>query len=361
MMSKDYYNVLGLKKGASKEEIKKAFHSLAHKYHPDKQGGDEAKFKEINEAYQILSDDRKRAQYDQFGSADPGAGGFGGGQGFGGFDFSGFGGGQGGQGFSFDLGDIFGDMFGGGRSEGARVRRGHDVSVEIHIPFNEAVFGVERKIRLARTAVCDHCKGLGAEPGTKLKKCSTCDGKGKIRETKRTFLGSFASVRECDTCFGRGEVPETKCSVCRGSGVRKRDEEIQIIIPSGIENGEVLRVSGMGEAISGGLSGDLYVKIVVEAHKELRRDGANLLLEIKIKLTEALLGGEEKIALLEGGELTLKIPEGINSGEVLRIKGKGVPFRGRRGDLLVRVLIPMPKKLSKEAKEAIKKLKEEGI
>ncbi|MFA5319105.1 MAG: DnaJ domain-containing protein, partial [Candidatus Paceibacterota bacterium] len=229
-MSKDYYKTLGVEKKASKEEVKKAFHKLAHKYHPDKQGGDEQKFKEINEAYQILSDDNKRAQYDQFGSGafngagpGPGGGGFGGQGGWGGFDFSGFqnGGGfsaQGGpaSGWEFDLGDIFGDFFGGQGRGQTQARRGRDISVDIQISFKEAVFGTERNILITKVSQCESCHGSGAEAGSQMKKCPTCGGKGKVNETRRSIFGVFQSSRICDTCLGRGEVPEKKCPTCKG-------------------------------------------------------------------------------------------------------------------------------------------------
>jgi len=359
---KNYYETLGIKKDSSKDEIKKAFHKLAHLYHPDKKGGDEAKFKEISEAYQILSDDQKRAQYDQFGSYNGNQGGFSGGPGggFGGFDFSGFQN-AGGQGFEFDLGDIFGEMFGGGGRGGGRAKRGRDISVDIEISFAESVFGVERKILLSKVGVCDRCRGLGGEPGASMKKCPTCKGTGQIRETKRSIFGSFAMARECDACFGRGEVPEKKCSLCGGPGVLKKSEEIKVNIPSGIENGEMVRLSGQGEALSGGLPGDLYVKIYVTADPLFRRFGANLEMNLEVKLTEAILGGEQTIKTLDG-DLTLKIPAGISSGEILRVRGGGVPSRsGKRGDLMVKVIVKTPAKLSREAKKLIEELKEEGL
>ncbi|MFA6253730.1 MAG: molecular chaperone DnaJ [Candidatus Paceibacterota bacterium] len=370
-MSKDYYKTLGVDKKASKEEVKKAFHKLAHKYHPDKQGGDEAKFKEINEAYQILSDDNKRAQYDQFGEAGMG-GGFGGaqgGQGFGGFDFSGFQnggnpfGGQGGQGFEFDLGDLFGDLFGGQRGGGrAQARRGRDISVDIQISFKEAIFGTERNILINKISQCDTCHGSGAEAGSQMKKCPTCGGKGKVSETRRSIFGVFQSTRECSDCLGRGEVPEKKCSTCRGAGVLNKQESIQVAIPSGIDNGEMIRLSGQGEAVSGGQPGDLYVKIHVEQNASYKRLGQDLATDLKIKLTDAILGAEYTLETLDG-PLTLKIPSGLAYGEILRVKGKGVPVRGsgRRGDLLVRVIFSTPAKLSRSAKKAIEDLREEGI
>ncbi|MFA6475936.1 MAG: molecular chaperone DnaJ [Candidatus Paceibacterota bacterium] len=361
-MAKDYYKTLGVEKGASKEELKKAFHKLAHKHHPDKQGGDEAKFKEINEAYQILSDDNKRAQYDQFGEAGTN-GGFGGGQpggGFGGFDFSGFQNAQGGQGFEFDLGDIFGEMFGGGGR--SQVRRGRDISVDIQISFKEAVFGVERNILINKISECDTCRGSGAEAGSQMKKCATCSGKGKVNETRRSIFGTFQSARECPDCLGRGEVPDKKCKTCRGEGVLNKQVNIKVQVPAGMDAGEMIRLTGQGEAVAGGQAGDLYVKVHIEKDNTWKRVGHDLTTEIKIKLTDALLGTDYKLETLDG-PLTLKVPAGLTYGEILRVKAKGVPVRGtgRRGDLLIRVTFSTPAKLSKTARKAIEDLQSEGL
>lgn len=362
-MAKDYYELLGVPKTASKEEIKKAFHKLAHKHHPDKNKGDDSKFKEVNEAYQTLSDDKKRAQYDQFGAAGPGAG-FGGGQGFdpsgmGGFDFSGF---QNAQGFDMgDLGDIFGEFFGGGGGR-ARESRGRDISTEISIPFKDSIFGTTRRISITKTSTCDTCHGSGGKPGSKQITCSNCNGKGQIRETKRSLLGSFVQTRVCEVCMGKGTVPSEPCPDCSGRGVKKKEEEIEIKVPAGIENGESLRVTGMGEAVRGGHTGDLYVQVRVEKHHTFRRDGQNLVMDMEVKLTEALLGSEREIEALDG-KVTVKIPEGIASGTILRVKDRGVPSqRGhRRGDLMIKVTVKIPTKLSKASKEAIKMLKDEGL
>lgn len=361
-MSKDYYKILGIEKNASKDEVKKAFHKMAHKYHPDKNKGDDSKFKEVNEAYQTLSDDRKRSQYDQFGSEGPqGFGGFNGQQGgFGGFDFSGF---QNGN-VEFDmgdLGDIFGDFFGGGMGRrGSQARRGRDISTEIDISFEESIFGVQRKILITKQSKCDTCRGDGAKPGTKMDTCKACNGVGKIREMKRSILGTFQSVRECDTCHGVGKIPNEKCHDCKGAGVLRKQEEIEIKIPAGINNGEMVRMTGMGEAVSHGSTGDLYIKINVKSHSIFKRDGANLTMDLPIKLTDALLGRTYKLQTLDG-DLEVKIPEGVNHGELLRVRGKGVPQGSKRGDIIIRIQIKMPTKLSKKAKEAIEKLKEEGI
>ena len=360
-MSKDYYNILGVPKGASKDDIKKAFRKLAHQYHPDKQGGNEAKFKEINEAYQVLSDDTKRATYDTYGSNFNGD--MGGAGGFGGFDFSGFqqaaGGAQGFGGVEFDLGDIFGDFFGGGQR--GRIKRGRDISMDLEISFSESVFGTERKVLITKTIVCDECRGTGGKPGTKMKKCETCNGQGKVHDAKKTMFGTFSTVRECSVCAGKGEVPTEKCAKCRGAGALKGQEEIKIVIPPGISNGEVIRMSTKGEAMPGGVAGDLYVKIHCHPHAFLRREGVNLVMDLDIKLTDALLGAEYPIEALDG-KISVKIPEGVAHGEILRVRGKGVPVdKTRRGDFLIKLNIKLPKKLSKKAEKLFTELKNEGI
>lgn len=346
---RDYYTILGIEKNASKQEIKKAFHKLARHYHPDnKETGDESKFKEINEAYQTLSDDRKRAEYDSYGHVFGGASGS---AGFGGFA----------QGVDFDLGDIFNEFFSGGMG-GRRTRRGRDIAVDLTISFNESVFGTERRVLIAKTSQCETCRGSGAQPGTKMKQCSHCNGKGQMRETHQSFLGTFTGVRECGTCNGTGNIPEETCSACRGVGIVKRQEEIPITVPAGIQDGEVIRLSGMGEAIPGGAAGDLYVRVHVERHPVFRRDGHNLVVDLDVKLTEALLGAEYDIETLEGGTLKVKVPAGVSFGEVLRIRGKGVPVdRSRRGDLLVKLHIKLPKRLSRKAKKLVEQLSDEGV
>ncbi len=357
-MPKDFYNVLGVTKGASKDEIKKAFRKLAHKYHPDKKGGDESKFKEVNEAYGVLSNDKKRAEYDTYGQTFNGGANPYGASSAGGFDFSGF---QNAQGFDgVDLGDIFGDIFGGGARRG-QTRRGSDISVDIEISFEESIFGVDRKIILNKTSACSVCKGSGSKVGTSLKKCETCNGQGKIHEPKRTIFGTFTNTVECGTCFGTGEVPKEECSTCRGSGVIKKQTEINVKIPAGINDGEMIRLSGAGEAIPKGIAGDLYIKIHVGSHSSLKREGNNLTMNLNIKLTDALLGGEYTIETLDGN-LKLKIPKNTSFGEILRIKGKGVPVDNkRRGDLFVTLNISVPSKLSKKAERLVRELKEEGI
>lgn len=363
-MSKDYYNILGVEKNASKEEIKKAFYKLAHKYHPDKKGGNEMKFKEVNEAYQTLSDEEKRAKYDQFGIGyENMGGGYGGaGQGgFGGFDFSGF---QN-SGAEFDFGnlnDIFSDFFGGGMGGSrSQVRRGRDISTEMQISFSESVFGIERKILITKTSQCLTCKGSGAKPGSGMATCKHCNGQGKIHETKRSFLGTISSTKVCEECHGAGEVPKELCEKCKGKGVLRREEEISIAIPAGIRDGEIVRMTGMGEAIQKGTSGDLYIKINVASHPVFKREGNDLVMSLNLKLSEALLGREYPIQTLDE-EIKVTIPEGVKMNEILRVRGKGVPSsKSKRGDLLIKLNIKLPEKLSRKSRELIEELKKEGI
>lgn len=370
-MSKDYYKILGLEKNASQDEIKKAFRKLAHEHHPDKKGGNADKFKEANEAYSVLGDEKKRAQYDQFGSAGPGGFGGGGGAGFNpndfGFDFSGFqqGGGFGQNGgVEFDLGDIFGDFFGGGRSA-QRVKKGSDIQVDIDLTFEESIFGVEKNLTLNKISTCAECDGSGAKKGTKMKTCHTCTGKGKVTEVRRSIMGNFQTTRTCETCHGTGKEPEEKCPICHGTGVHKRNQELKVKIPAAIENGEMIRLTGGGEAVAGGQSGDLYLRVHVKPHPLFRKAGSNLATDITVKLSEALLGTILTLKTLDG-DIALKVPEGVTHGETLRVKGKGVPTTprgkdGHRGDIYATIHIAMPKKLSKEAKSAIEQLKREGL
>lgn len=383
-MSKDYYKILGVDKSASKEDIKKAFRTKAHMHHPDKNKNDPTssqKFKEASEAYSVLSDDNKRKQYDMFGSGGPGGAGFNGSGGyggfggpggfnpqdFGGFDFSGFQ--QGGQGgVEFDLGDIFGDFFGGGRGgrstggrRAAQQQRGADISVDIEIDFKDSIFGVEKDLVITKASKCLTCQGSGAAPGSGMETCKTCNGKGKINETRRSFIGVFNTTRTCDACHGVGQIPKITCQTCRGSGVLDRQQEISVKIPAGIDDGQMIRLVGMGEAIPFGVSGDLFARIHIKPHPYVHKEGQNLVTELGLKLTQALTGDAVTLKTLDGN-LEIRIPEGSNNGDILRVKGKGVPYeRGKRGDLLVKLHIGMPKKLSKEARRLIDGLKNEGI
>jgi molecular chaperone DnaJ len=364
-MSKDYYSVLGVDKKATKDDVKKAFRKLAHKYHPDKKGGDEAKFKEASEAYSILSDDKKRAEYDAYGRVFQGSsGGPSSGSGFNDFDFSQFGG----FGGDVNIDDLFGgfaDMF-GGRSPRGRPR-GRDISIDIEVPFKEGIFGTTRKVLITKDATCPRCAGGGGEPNTGTRTCPTCNGKGQIVESRRSPFGVFQSVSTCTTCRGRGKVPEKACTECKGAGVERREEEISVTVPAGIESGQVIRMSDLGEAVFGGQSGDLYVKIHIRPHARFRKEGFNIITDLPIKVTDALTGAEYPLETIDG-PTTIKVPPLRAADEILRMKGKGVPMErshsgqsARRGDLLIRIKVEFPTKLSHEAKEILKKLKEEGI
>jgi len=350
MSNKDYYSILGVDKKAEKTEIKKAYRKLAHKHHPDKSGGSEDKFKEVSEAYAVLSDDKKRAEYDAYGrtfGSDS--------QGFGDFDFSNFS-----QNFQdFDLGDIFGDIFGGGGQ--GRKQRGRDISIDIELSFEDSVFGAERHVLVTKQNVCDKCNGDGGEPDTKKKTCPTCNGARVIHDTKKTFFGTFSHQTVCPECIGRGEVPEKKCKKCHAQGVVKEQTEIPIKVPAGIENGEMIRLRGAGEAIPGGVAGDLYVRVHVKTHSQFKKQGVHLLMDLDIKITDAMLGSKYTIKTLDGKKLEVNIPQGVTHGEMLRVRGKGVNTQAGKGDLLIKLKITIPSKLSRKAKKMVEELKEEGI
>ena len=361
---KDYYEILGIQKNASKDEVKKAFRKLAAKYHPDKKTGDEAKFKEISEAYATLGDDKKRAEYDAYGrSYTGGAGGGAGGQwgGFGGFQ-----GGFGGQGgVEFDMNDIFqgfGDIFGGGGGArgGARYARGNDVSVDIELSFKEAIFGTKRTLKLVKNNTCATCGGTGAKHKSEMTTCTTCNGNGRIRETRQSILGQFATVRECSACNATGKIPKEKCADCGGQGVRRSEDIVDIEIPAGIEPGEMIRMTGRGEGAKGGTPGDLYIKVHVQRHATIHRNADNLESTLRVKLTDALLGSTYTVETLDG-PVSIKIPEGVKHGEILRIKSKGVPTGSYRGDFHVKILIDIPEKLSRNARKLIEELRKDGI
>jgi len=351
-MNKNYYDILGIGKSASKDDIKKAFRKLAHTYHPDKKGGNEQKFKEVNEAYQILSDDKKRAEYDAYGRVFSGQGASG---------FEGFGGGFQGAHVDFgDINDIFNEFFAGANTRTGR-KRGSDISIDLQLSFEETVFGVTRNVVLTKTSACTTCNGTGAKKDKGTVTCTTCNGKGKIHESRRSFIGTFTSTRDCETCGGSGNIPKERCETCGGIGVVKGREEITIQIPAGIENGEIIRMTGKGEAIPHGIPGDLYIKIHVSPHPVFKREGVNLVMDLNVKLSDALLGAKQKINTLDG-DITLAIPPGVTFGEMLRVRERGVPnSNSKRGDLLVRINIQMPHKLSQKTKKLIDELKKEGI
>lgn len=358
MSKRDYYEVLGVSKTATQDELKKAYRKLARKYHPDlNKDNEEAaeKFKECNEAYSVLSDDQKRAQYDQFGHAAFENGGMGGGGGFGGAGgFGGFGG--------SGMEDIFDMFFGGqGGRGGNRAKsgpqRGADLRFDLEISFEEAAFGLEKEINLYRDETCDHCHGEGAEPGSKVESCPECNGTGYVRFTQNTMFGQMVNERPCSRCKGEGKIISEPCKECRGKGTVKRNKKLKVKIPAGVDNGSRLRVSGEGEAgAKGGPNGDLYVYLYVKPHKFFERDGTTVLCEVPINIVQATLGADIKVPTLDG-QVTMKIPEGTQPGKVLRLKGKGIPSLrgGSRGDQLVRIKVVVPTKLSDKQKDALRK------
>ena len=370
IMAKNYYEILGVEKGANEEEIKKAYRKLAHQYHPDKQGGDEAKFKEINEAYQVLSDKQKRGQYDQFGQTFDGANPGGPGAGFGGFDFSnfgGFGGGQGGFNFEGDLGDIFGDIFGGGRGGRPKQQRGQDVTVDVELSLEEVLDGVEKEIKIYIHEACSNCGGKGAEPGSKIEKCKTCGGAGFVQKQRRTMLGVFAQNETCPDCHGVGERAEKNCIKCGGTGRLKENRTVKVKMPAGIADGQTIRISGQGEAplrpgIGDAVPGDLYVTAHVRKHPLFERQGDDLYQRLDVNFSQAALGDSVTIPTLRN-KIKLKVPSGIQSGKIIKIKSGGLPhLQGRgEGDMYIVVQIKTPEKLSKKQKQLLEDLQKEGL
>lgn len=359
-MSNDHYKTLDVEKGASQEEVKKAFRKLAHKHHPDKPTGDEEKFKEINAAYQVIGDEEKRKQYDQYGhAAYEQAGQTGGAPGGG---FGGFGGGQGFNINMDDLGDIFGGAFGfsGGAGPGSawggrKKAKGSDIQVDMDLTFKEAVFGVDKEISLHRNSTCERCGGTSAEPGTSLKTCNDCNGEGVKVVQHRTVLGVIQQKTACTTCDGNGEIPQTHCTSCNGDGISKDRSTISVSIPAGVDNGAVLRVSQQGEAIKGGQAGDLFVRIHVSKEKGFERHGSDIVSHAEIGFTQAALGDKIDVETVDG-PVELKIPAGTQSASKFRLKGKGVPMRHGRGDHYVIVDVVTPKKLGRKEKKLLEEL-----
>jgi molecular chaperone DnaJ len=349
MANKDYYEVLGLQKGASDDEIKKAFRKLAIKYHPDKNQGNaeaEIKFKEINEAYQVLSDPEKKARYDQFGTADFDGSGFGAG-GFGGFDFSDMGG----------FGDIFESFFGGGGSSRRRNGpvKGADIEYSLNLTFEEAIFGVEKEITINRSENCEDCRGTGAKAGTSPKTCPVCNGSGQVRVQRQTPLGSFVSTSTCDKCGGKGSIVETPCSTCAGRGKVRKSRKINVKIPAGVDTGNVMPLRGQGEHGSNdGPPGDLYIRINVARSSKFDRRGNDIFIDTHISMGKAALGTEITVPTVDG-DVKYTVPAGTQSGTMFRLKGKGVPRvnSSGRGDQYVKVIVDIPKNLTSKQKEAL--------
>jgi molecular chaperone DnaJ len=367
-MPKDYYHILGIEKSASDEEVKKAYRRLAHQYHPDRPGGNEQKFKEINEAYQTLSDKTKRIQYDRFGVAEPnfGAGPWGGFRpGQGGGAWGGFTGSEPAEGFGFgfdpeqfsgmgDLGDIMDSIFEG---MGARPRRktyerGSDVETQIETTLEEAFLGASKTIHVRMRTACDACKGKGAAVGSSFEKCAACDGRGEVREQRRTFFGTFSQVKACEKCHGTGEIPKNACPVCRGAGRIVSARDIKIEILPGVEDGQLIKLKGMGEAGERGAEGgDLYVRVRVARHPIFDRRGNDLIVKRELNIQDLLLGKHIEVPTIEGKKIAVEIPVGFNLKDHLRILREGMPhfgagrsmFAANRGDLLVDFIIKAPK------------------
>ena len=351
---RDYYDVLGVGKGASADEIKKAFRRQAVEHHPDR-GGDEAKFKELNEAYEVLKDTDKRKRYDQFGHAGIGGNG---GSPFGG----GYGGAQG-QNINFDFGDLgLGDIFssffgGGGQQQQQRQARGRDVETGVEISFEQAVFGTEVDLTLNLDDTCEHCKGSTVEPGYELKTCDQCKGSGQVVTVARTIFGNIQQASICPKCHGAGKIPEKTCSVCRGKGTQPKKQTVQLKIPAGIDDGATIRLREHGEAVANGPKGDLYVNIRVRPHKKFTREGDLILSEEHIGMVEAALGTEIDVETVDG-PVRMKVPAGTQSGSDFKLSNHGVPhLRGSsRGAHIVTITVDTPTKLSRRQRQLLEEL-----
>lgn len=360
----DYYKILGVEKNASDVEIKKAYRKLAQKYHPDVNKANkeaEQKFKEVSEAYEVLSDKQKRSAYDQFGKAGVGGGqnGFGGFGNFGGFDTSQF------EGMNFGgFGDIFDTFFGGGQARARRngPQKGADLEVIVKLNFEETIIETEKELKISKKEKCHHCAGNGAEPGTKINTCPTCGGKGQVTQIQRTPLGSIQTSRVCPDCHGEGKKPEKACQVCQGEGFEQILSKIKVKVPAGINDGAVIRLSGKGEAgTKGGQSGDLYLHITVTPSREFERQGDDIFTSQKIHLLQAVLGDEIKVKTIYE-TVTLKVPAGTQSGKVFKLKNYGMPRvnTGGKGDHFVKISVEIPDKLSHKEKELYAQLTKEA-
>jgi len=361
----NYYQILGVSNNASIQEIKKAYRKLAHKYHPDK-GGDEKKFKEINEAYHILSDKEKRAKYDKFGKAfEQGTEGF---SSSGGFDFesmrSKFG-----EASEFGFGNI-GEMFeeffnqSAGDQRAQDLKRGKDIQIDIEIPLEFCLKPIEKEINIYKMVSCLRCHGTGAEPGTPVKECFSCRGTGRVQQIRRTFFGSFTHYAVCPECKGEGIKPEKPCNVCKGEGRIKGQEKIKIFIPAGVDTNQVIKIEHKGDAGKrGGEQGDIYARIFIKKHPIFTRKGDDIFVLVPISFSQAALGAEIKVPTLDGSKILLKIPSGTQSGKVLRISGKGIPHFSSfgKGNMYVELQIETPKHLSRKQKDLLKQLSEQGL
>ncbi len=369
----DYYQILGISKDAPQEEIKKAYRKLAHRYHPDK-GGDEKKFKEINEAYQILSDQQKRSQYDRFGQVFEGGAGSESGSGFswawgrpgradrsGGSNFEDI---FSGSNFG-DLGEIMEEMFGfGGPRKRKDIRKGKDIEINFEISLEDVLKGKKEEISLHKQIICSRCQGTGAEPGTSINECFSCRGMGQVQQIKKTLFGSFTRHIICPECNGEGQRPERACNVCKGEGRVKGEDHIKIFIPVGVDANQVIKIEKRGEAgRRNGRTGDLYIRISIKRHPIFKRRGDDLYISLFISFSQVALGDEIEVPTLGGDKILLKIPSGIESGKVLRISGKGIPHFSSlgRGNIYVELIIKTPKKLTKKQKELFEQLKKEDL
>ncbi|MDB5163651.1 MAG: Chaperone protein DnaJ [Candidatus Saccharibacteria bacterium] len=363
MAKRDYYDVLGVGKSASADEIKKSFRRLAVQYHPDKEGGNEDKFKEINEAYEVLKDESKRKRYDQFGHAGVGSSA----ASDGGNPYAGFGGfgGAGGQGqrVNFDfgdlgLGDIFESFFSGGMGGQAngqqRQARGRDVETAIELTFEQAVFGTKIDLRLNLEDTCEHCKGTTVEPGYELKTCPNCKGSGQVVNVMRTVFGNIQQAAVCPVCKGRGKVPEKVCTVCKGKGTQRKEQDITLKVPAGIDDGATIRLREHGEAVANGPKGDLYVNVRVKPHKKFTREGDLILSDDTVGMVEAALGAEIEVETVDG-PVKMKVPAGTQSGTDFKLSGHGVPhLRGNtRGAHIVTINVETPTKLTKHQQQLL--------
>ena len=355
---RDYYEILGVSKSASADEIKRAYRKAAMEHHPDKHGGDDAKFKELGEAYEVLKDPQKRAGFDQYGHTGANGNPFSGGgeqQYSSGFDFNGGG---------VDFSDILNQFMGG--AGGSRAQqgpaRGRDLETSLTIDFIEAIFGAEKEIQLTLDDACDHCKGNGAEPGTKLKTCATCKGRGQVTRVQQTILGAMQQNSLCPTCSGRGQIPEKVCTVCHGAGVMRRSKTFSVKIPAGVDDGATMRLSGKGAAAKGGgAKGDLYVQIRVRSDRRFERDGRDIYSKDHVAMVDAALGTNIEVETVDGN-VTLKVPPGTQSGKMFKLSGRGVPVLGRttRGDHLVSVVVDIPTKLSSKQRELLEAFSSES-
>jgi molecular chaperone DnaJ len=360
MAKRDYYEVLGVGKNASADELKKAFRRAAVQHHPDR-GGDEAQFKEVNEAYEVLKDPSKRQRYDQFGHAGVGSSAASDGN-----PFAGFSGGA--QDFSFDfgdlgLGDILGSFFGGGGSGRGQQRtsRGRDVETEVDITFEQAIFGTDVQLALSLDDTCEHCKGSMVEPGYSIETCPECKGSGQVGRVTRTIFGNIQQAVTCPKCGGRGKIPEKNCTVCRGTGTQRKRQEVSLKVPAGIDDGAIIRLREHGEAVAGGAKGDLYVNIKVKPHKKFTREGDLILSSEHINMIDASLGTEIEVDTVDG-PVKMRVPIGTQSGTDFKLSGHGVPRLrgGSRGAHIVTIIVDTPTKLSTKQKQLLEQLKKEA-